>query len=83
MRALLLKPWGGYQPGQVLTAYAPGSIPADAAVWYGDDETVPMLPVINGAIDPQSPELAGKIGAVLTETPADPEIPPTTSSRAK
>jgi len=58
MKALLLKKWGGYFAGQVLTGYDRGSLPAEAVVWYEDDETVPQLPVINDSIDPASPELA-------------------------
>jgi len=64
MRALLIKDWGGYRAGQVLTAYPPEAIPADHAAWYGDDEIVPMLRVVNSEIDPHSPELAGRIGVV-------------------
>jgi len=61
MRALLVKDWGGYRAGQVLTAAAPGDIPWDRAAWYRDDEIVPVLRVVNSAIDPTAPELAGRI----------------------
>jgi len=60
MRGLLLKPWNGYQPGQVLTQHKPAEIPADSVLWYGDEEIIPVLPVRDGAIDPNSPELAVK-----------------------
>ena len=71
MKALLLQKWNGYQPGQILTQHLPGEIPAGVAAFYGDDENVPMLPVISGRIDPQSPELAGHVAAA-EPPPADP-----------
>lgn len=75
MRALLIKKWGEYYAGQVLTSAEPGSIPADTAVWYGDDEVVPVLPVFNDVIDPNTPALAGRVQAQIAAVapPPDPE----------
>ena len=67
MRALLIKKWGEHYAGQVMTAYAPGSIPEDVAVWYGDDEIIPVLPVANDVIDPDHPALAVKRRPLIVE----------------
>lgn len=63
MRALLIKKWGENYAGQVLTNAVPGSIPADTALWYRDDEIVPVLPVRDNVIDPAHPALAAKVAA--------------------
>jgi hypothetical protein len=65
MKARLLKPWGGNYAGQVLSNVQEGSIPADVATFYEDndpaintvveDEDVSdPLAVINGEIDPKA-----------------------------
>jgi hypothetical protein len=41
MKALLLKKWAGNYAGQVLTGVAKGSVPADVAQFYEDDEPTP------------------------------------------
>jgi len=62
MRALLIRRWGGYQCGQILTSAVPGEMPPDTAVWYGDDEEVPQLRVIEDVIDPAlHPEMAARL----------------------
>jgi len=78
MKALLLQPWNGYQPGQILTQYPPEAIPPHVAAWFGDDEVVPALLVLNGRIDPNAPELAGHVHAQADPAPpsVEPESPP-------
>jgi hypothetical protein len=58
----------------VLTQYPREAIPPDVAVWYGDEEIVPVLHVANGVIDPGShPGLAAKLTAQARALPQAPE----------
>lgn len=69
-KALLLKKWGANYAGQVLTNVQKGSIPADVARFYEDDEPTPMdvvkdpnpgttpLTVVNDEMDPKEVDAA-------------------------
>lgn len=87
MKALLLKKWGSNYAGQVLTGVQKGSIPADVARFYEDDEPTPMdvvhdpnpgttpLTVVNDEMNPSEVDAADKSQAAKVKAAQDAGIP--------